>query len=238
MGAEGQAVQQGRGLLTRRILAVAALWTLSDIGFYTLLPALGLTLSYNQNAMAIALYYFYWIGLSFIWLWPVLSTWPRHARWATFQNTWASAALWTLFFLLAIGFAAYVMPELPAFDAQGRENPPDMPQADPWYFLPKSVDIFFQQLLVGALVLSLAEAGLRLRRMAWICAALFGASHLLLLLGGVPVGYVLRFTLMATVFGFVFPWLILRVRNGFAFSYMAHWSFYAGAVIIARLASA
>jgi hypothetical protein len=127
------------------------------------------------------------------------------------------------------------MHTLPPFNAAGRLNPPDLPQADPWYFLPKSVDILFQQLLVVALVLSLTGAGQSFRRVSQTCGALFGISHLLLLLGGAPVGYVVRFTAASTVFGLIFPWLLLRVRNGLAYSYILHWVFYAAALILSRI---
>jgi hypothetical protein len=217
------------------ISVVASLWVLSDLGFYFLLPFLGVTPDYNESGMAVALFYTYWTGLSVILFWPVYATWVDHARWPTFQRPLVSALVWTLFFAGAVVFVGWVMPALPPFDAEGLPNPPDLPQADPWYFLPKSVDILFQQLLVVAVVLSLTGAGQTFRRVSLSCGVIFGISHVLLLLGGAPVGYVVRFTAMATVFGLVFPLLLLRVRNGLAYSYMLHWMFYAAAVIIARV---
>jgi hypothetical protein len=53
---------------------VSALWILSDLGFYFLLPVLGVTPSYNENARAVALFYLYWIGLSITLFWPVYAT--------------------------------------------------------------------------------------------------------------------------------------------------------------------
>ncbi len=214
---------------------IAAIWVVSDLGFYFLLPILGVTPDYNASGMAVALFYSYWVGLSVILFWQVYATWAQHARWSTFELPAFSASVWTVFFVGAVGFVAWVMPKLPPFDAQGRENPPALPQADPWYFLPKSVDILFQQLLVVALVLTLAAQGRSMRRISVTCGLLFGASHVLLLLGGAPVGYVVRFTVLATLFGLFFPWFLLRVRNGLAYSYMMHWAFYAAVVIIARV---
>ena len=219
----------------RVIGLVAALWLASDLGFYVLLPAIGVTPDYNDSGMAVAVYYIYWIGLAVILFWPVLSRWPDHARWPTFERPAVSAAVWTLFFVGAVVFVGWVMPALPPFDAESRIDPPELPQADPWYFLPKSVDILFQQLLIVALVLTLVEARHSLRRVSVICGGLFGISHVLLLLGGAPVGYVVRFTVMATLFGLLVPWLLLRVRNGLAYSYMLHWMFYAATLIIARI---
>lgn len=214
---------------------VGGLWLLSDLGYYFLLPALGVTPDYNNTGMAVSLYYAYWIGLAAILFWPVYATWPRHSNARMFGRPVQSIVVWTLFYLAAVGYVGWVLPMLPPFDPTGRIDAPDLPRASPWYFLPKSVDILFQQMLVVALVLTLAGTGMRLRRIALTTALLFGASHVLLLLGGSPVGYVARFTVTATIFGFFFPWLLLRVRNGLAYSYMLHWVFYAATVIIARM---
>ena len=43
--------------LVRTLAQIAAVWAVSDIGFYGLLPALGLEPSYNTAAMAVTLYY-------------------------------------------------------------------------------------------------------------------------------------------------------------------------------------
>ena len=109
--------------------------------------------------------------------------------------------------------------------------------ADPWYFLPKSVDILFQQLLIVALVLALAQREHDLRRISVLCAILFGGTHLLLALGGVPLMYLIRFTIFATLFGFLFPYLILKVRNGLVWSYSLHWTYYAVTLVTAHTLS-
>lgn len=240
MPAATRTAPQAAGLLRRdgplpTALAVCLLWALSDVGFYLLLPGLGYASSYNAAPAAAAIYYVYWIGLAVILLWPVLSTWPDHSRWRAFGRPAVSMAIWTLLLGAAVFYVTRVVPALPPFDAGGRIAPPDMPQANAWYFLPKTIDILFQQILIGALVLALANAGLGLRRMAMLCGLLFGVTHLLLLLGGAPLGYTMRFTVFAAAFGLVFPVLFLRVPNGFAVSYAAHWGFYAVVVVVARL---
>lgn len=217
------------------VALIGFIWVLSDLGYYFLLPRLGITGGYTDNSMPIALYYFYWVGLCVVIFTPLYSTWQEHSRWGAFENPILSAAVWTVFFVSTVLFVGYVIPALPPFVPPPGVHPPELPFADPWYFLPKSVDILFQQLLVAALVLSLASFGYSFRRISITCAALFGASHLLLLFGGAPFGYVLIFSLVASVFGLVFPYLMLRVRNGLAYSYFAHWSFYAAVVMIARM---
>jgi hypothetical protein len=131
-------------------------------------------------------------------------------------------------------FAAYVLPQLPQFSAKQNIVIPELPLATPWYFLPKSVEILYQQLLVVALVLTLAAGQYSLRRISAFCAGLFASSHLLLAFGDVPWGYVARFTALAALFGLAFPFLILRVPNGFAYSYVVHWAYYATTVAMAR----
>jgi hypothetical protein len=107
--------------------------------------------------------------------------------------------------------------------------------ATSWYFLPKSIDILFQQLLIVALVLALAEQRYSVRSISILCAAAFGAMHVFLAFGGVPPGYVIRFMVSAAAFGLLFPYLILRVPNGLAYSYILHWAYYAISVVLPHM---
>ena len=107
--------------------------------------------------------------------------------------------------------------------------------ATPWYFLPKSIEILFQQLLVVALVLILSAQQYSIRRISIYSAALFGGIHILLAFGGVPIGYVIRFMVAASAFGFIFPYLLLRVPNGLAYSYVVHWLYYALSVVMPHI---
>ncbi|MCW5674193.1 MAG: hypothetical protein KIT15_06390 [Xanthobacteraceae bacterium] len=87
------------------------------------------------------------------------------------------------------------------------------------------------------MVLSLAAERLELRRISLYCALLFGAIHVLLAFGGLPIGYVIRFMIFASAFGAIFPVLILRVPNGLGYSYMLHWFYYAVTVLMPRFFS-
>ena len=227
-----------RPTLPRCLALVAAVWLVSDLGYYFLLPALGQKANYNDGPIATSLYYVFWCGIAVITFWPAYASWPRHAMWATFENRLTSIVVWSLAFAAAVLFATYVLPVLPHLDWRESWTPPELPLASPWYFLPKSIEILFQQLLVVALVLAMAEERYDLRRISLTCAALFGAVHLLLAFGDVPWGYVVRFALLATAFGFVFPYLILRVPNGFAYSYVVHWGYYAASIIMVRIVGA
>jgi hypothetical protein len=216
---------------------IAVIWTVSDIGYYFLLPALGQQSSYNQGPVAITLYYVFSVGIAVITFWPLYATWPLYARWATFENRLTSYVVWFLAFAGCALFAAYVLPLLPPISWTESWNPPEVRLATPWYFLPKSVEILFQQLLILAVVLALSAQHYSIRRISVYCALLFGAAHVLLALGGMPLGYMIRFMVAASAFGLVFPYLILRVPNGLAYSYIIHWLYYAMTVIMPHLFS-
>jgi hypothetical protein len=220
--------------LVQTVGAIAGLWAASDIGYYYLLPALGQRARYSDGPVAAALYYTFWVGIAVIAFWPVYASWPRYAKWATFESRLTSIVVWTIAFAASVLFAAYVLPQLPQFIAKKDVGVPELPLATPWYFLPKSVEILYQQLLVVALVLTLAAEKYSLKRISLWCAGLFAVTHLLLVFDDVPWGYVARFTVLASLFGLAFPYLILRVPNGFAYSYVVHWAYYATTVVMAR----
>jgi hypothetical protein len=198
------------------------------------LPALGHKTVYNDGPIAATLYYVFWVGIAVIACWPVYATWPRYANWATFENRLTSIIVWSLAFVGAVLFVAYVLPALPQFNWRETWDPPELPVATPWYFLPKSIEILLQQLLVVSLVLTLAAEKYSLRSISLYSAALFGGAHILLAFGDAPWGYVIRFATLAAIFGLAFPYLILRVPNGFAYSYAVHWAYYAMTVVMAR----
>lgn len=218
-----------RDPLVAIIVRIAAIWIVSDAGYYFALPALGVRPSYNAASVAIALYYFFWIGIA------VIAFWDLYKGWINFENRIASYAVWTLTFGGCTLFAAFVLPSLPPMNWTQNFDPPDLALATERYFLPKSMDILFQQLLIAALVLALAARDFSLKRISVYAAVLFGASHVLLALGGVPFGYVVRFMAAASVFGLLFPYLILRVPNGLGYSYILHWAYYAATVAMVRI---
>lgn len=230
--APGESVERAaiphQNRLVATIIRIAAIWIVSDAGYYFILPALGVHSSYNAASVGIALYYFFWIGIA------VIAFWDLYKDWAKFENRVASCAVWTLAFGGCTLFAAFILPQLPPANWTANFSPPDLALATEWYFLPKSMDILFQQLLIVAFVLALSVRDLSLGRISVYCAALFGASHVLLVFGGVPIGYVVRFMVAATLFGLWFPYLILRVPNGLGYSYMVHWAYYAVTVAMVR----
>ncbi len=221
--------------LLRNLGLIAAIWILSDLGYYFALPALSFEPNYNHDPIAAATYYVFWVGVAVITFSKICTSWRSFSQWELFENRPRSLALWAVFFALAITFTAYVLPGLPPFEWPPEWGPvPELPQAQPTYFLPKSFDILFQQILILALVLSLAREGFTLRHISLACGALFGGVHVLLMFDAVGWSYVVRFAVVATLFGLIFPVLILRVRNGLAYSYAVHWFYYALTVFLAR----
>jgi len=229
------AIDPQKAQLMRTLAQIAAIWTVSDAGYYFLLPALGVQASYNAGSIAVTLYYGFWVGIAVITFWPLYSSWPQYGRWSTFENRLTSYIVWSLSFAGCILFAAYVLPLLPPINWTESWTPPEVRVATPLYFLPKSIEILFQQLLVVALVLALSAQQYSIRKIAVYCALVFGGAHVLLAFGGVPLGYVIRFMISAAAFGFVFPYLILRVPNGLAYSYIVHWVYYAISVVLPHI---
>ena len=221
--------------LGRTLAQIAGIWALSDIGFYVVLPWLGLPARYNTDPVTVSVHYLYWIGIAVITFWPLYARWPRYGQWPTFENRLTSYLIWTLAFGGCAMFATFVLPSLPPLEWTEAWTPPELRVATSAYFLPKSVEILFQQLLIVAFVLCLAEQNISLLRISIYCALSFGATHLLLAFGGVPTAYVVRFMVSATVFGSIFPYLVLRVPNGLAYAYVIHWIYYAASVLLAHL---
>ena len=238
VGITREAVLTSDAPLASILVRIAAVWILSDLSFYLILPALGLTGSYNGGSVAVSVHYVYWTGIAIIAFSPLYAEWLRTSPRAAFEQRFTSYLLWSVSFAGFVLFAAYVLPLLPPPVWDQSWDPPEVRVATSLYFLPKSIEILFQQLLILALVLALAARGHSLRRICGICALAFGSMHVLLALGGMPTGYVVRFMVAATAFGLVFPILILKAPNGLAYSYILHWIYYAVTVAMPRLLAA
>lgn len=200
---------------------IATTWTLSSIGYYQLADFLGKPGGYNEGPRIFSIYYGVWCLIVFLIFHPALSAWAK--RCSPPEDRFAP-----LFMLTACAlFAFAVLPFLPEADIPTEENVSEIIIAQPWYFLPKSVEILFQQILMTALVVALAAQNLRLGQIALLTATLFGGFHLTLALDGANPFYVLRYTVAATLFGAITPYQMLKMRNGFVYSFSLHWGWYA-----------
>lgn len=216
-GTEYPAVRLGLALLS-----VAALWSASSYGYYALVDALGLESGYNEAPFAFAAYYMIWTGLAVLWFRQVLA--GSLVRRKIVAHAIAMAPLMLVFAI----FVAVVLPSLPPVSVwRAPSDPPEFMFASGWYYLPKSADILFQQVLVASMIYTAAQSKLRLMTISIGMGLMFGGFHLLLALDGFLPLYVARFTTAASLFGLVVPYLYLRLKHGFRWAYALHWSFYA-----------
>ncbi|MFZ2523185.1 MAG: hypothetical protein WAW92_02250 [Minisyncoccia bacterium] len=209
------------------IFQIASIWIVSDLSYQIIKNALDVDLSYNQNPAIVTAYYLFWILVT------LPAFWNIYIKWQMFKNevlTYTSV-------LFILGFIAtyfiYILPIFPSISwSPGWIPPSELTFSSGWYFLPKSTEIILQQLLVSALAFSFYNAGFNLKTTRLWCAGLFGSAHLLLIFGGPSLSYAVFFTFCATVAGYIFPYFILKVKNGFMYSYMLHWTFYAVIVLL------
>lgn len=208
--------------MVRAILIVATLWLVSSQAYYALVTALGLEGGYDNAPVLFATYYLAWAAVA-IWIFRALIADNLG------HTTLAREALVLLRVLAGFGlFVVYALPLLPKVsELRAPSEPPEFMFASAWYYLPKSADILFQQVLAAGLILTAARVGYRLWHIALGMALAFGGFHLLLAFDGYTPTYVTRFTLSATVFGAALPYLYLRLRSGFRWAYSLHWGFYA-----------
>ncbi|UYV37740.1 hypothetical protein N4R57_01060 [Rhodobacteraceae bacterium D3-12] len=212
------------------LLLVGAMWIASSWAYYALRSALALESGYDDAPILFAAFYLAWSGAALLLFRPSLS--PHISPRRLIGHAIALAPV----LLAYAGFVVFVLPLLPPVSTlRAPANPPEFMFASAWYYLPKSIDILFQQILVAALVLNAARARFSLPAISLGMAVLFGGFHLTLIFDGFTSLYVARFTLAATAFGLLIPFLYLRLRNGFRWAYGLHWSFYALDAVVTHL---
>lgn len=218
------------GLL--RILATLALtgviWSVSSVTYYWVLPPLDVDDGYNDAPFVFAAFYGGWVLVTYGAFGHLVPDWPSPPKLRAY--IYPAAGLITV-------LVAYVLLVFPSFQGAldyGSEGPHEPFVVSAAYFLPKTVEILLQQLLIAALVLRLRAEGFALWANALIVAVLFGGFHLTLGLIYSEPGVVAKVTFVATGLGLLAPLLILRVPGGFLFSCAVHWSFYAWLALIFR----
>lgn len=226
---ETESLNQKPYLITT-IIQAASVWIISDIGYYIFLPILGYGAGYNTTPLPITLYYLFWTLIAIF----AFKDQIRDRK--IISNKGEALALFTGGTFLVVLFFTYVIPTLKAITWTATLLPPsEILSATSWYFLPKSIDIFLQQILLLTIVTAFTDYKYSLRTTSFWCAGLFGGAHLLLVLGGGGFIYVSVFTVVAVVASFIFPYLLLEVKNGIVYSYFLHWFFYAAVIILTRL---
>lgn len=199
---------------------ILAIWTLINIGYHLVLPQFGIELNYNNTPFSTTLYFLFWIGIIVVYFWDVYGSWFKKA-FVIWSHIYLSLGLVVLVLTLS-----YYISLLPALD---RPLPPypDLFYATAQYFLPKSVEILVQQLLIVVIVLVLYNKFGSLKSTVIGYTVCFGGAHFaLFFLNDSTFSYPLIMTVSAFISSLVFPYLILRVKGGFIYSYLIHFVFY------------
>jgi len=200
---------------------VAILWTVANLGYYSILPALGVELSYNEAPIAIAIYFLLWAIIGVLFFWDLFSRWLK-----VDSRIWLYG-IGSLVFASTVWALLYALSIMPQPDGLVVAPFTDILFATPWYFLPKAVEILVQQVLITALVLSLDFRFDSLTKVVTAYVLTFGGAHVIMFaLSGAPTPYAAIMTTGAVLSSLVFPYLILRVKGGFVYSYIIHFMFY------------
>jgi len=218
----GISKHNARPLLIITLFRVGLLWVAANIGYYTLLPALGLELSYNTSPIAIAAYFMLWTVVS------IYLFWDYFYRWLLLeQKIWVYVVVCAAFTVLS-WIALYTLSQIPASSSFSFSTYTDLPLSTPWYFVPKFAEVLLQQVLVTALVLVLNARYRSLPQVMLAYAVFFGGAHVLFFVGSgnVPTVYATIMTIGSILSSLVFPRLILRVKSGFVYNFMIHLAFY------------
>ena len=203
------------------VLIVAGTWTLSSLGYFQLEPMLQAEIGYNDAPISFAVYYAFWAVRVLV---IFRQSFPRAGDLSvTPVRLGVMALMLTAFAIFAMG----VLPRLPQMEWTRTQSPVEFFWANSWYFLPKTVEILFQQILIAALVFALARLRLRTRTISLLVAGMFGAFHLTLALSYPNPVYVLRYSVAAALFGALVPWVLINLRHGFLITFGIHWAYYA-----------
>ncbi len=212
------------------VARIAAAWTLINVGYYFILPRFGLSLSYNSAPAIIALYY---LACVFVVMWHFRATFTV---WVGKGSDIWWYGLWSLAGAAGLCGLVYVFSLIPIL--QGPLSPPytDLLFATSWYFLPKAIEILIQQLLITVFVVETARCYPSLKKVVIGYIVCFvGAHAILFLLNGSPAPYAMIMTFAAFLTSFMFPYLILKIRGGFLYSYFIHFAFYIVLAVLLRV---
>ena len=218
MATEARSVALRKLLLT--VLVIAGAWTLSSLGYFQLEPILRAEVGYNDAPLEYAAYYGIWSIVVFM-------VFRRNfQKVGDLTPTPFRIGMLAVLALVFAGFALIVLPRLPEMEWTRTNSPVEFFWANSWYFLPKAVEILFQQILIAALVLALNDLDLRLWKISALVAILFGGFHLTLAFSYPNPLYVMRYSVAAACFGALAPWVLLRLRHGFLITLSVHAGYY------------
>lgn len=204
------------------LVAIALLWVASFLMFEFLPAYVGYPLSYGAHPFLSALYYAAWLG-------AVLAFYPHSLERLkpSFKGAWWVPL--TVVVVCTIAFYVYAIPLLTttAEISSIVAAHPDAPffSYGPLYFLPKTVEILFQQVLIIETIILIFSFFGTILRTSITFGITFGLLHTLSVLH-VPSDVSMATIVVAVLSGAVLPYLVLKVPNGVVYSFGLHWLFY------------
>ena len=206
---------------------IGAIWATFIIGYYFVLPLFGYTLGYSNSPVVITLYYLVCSMITIAYFWKTYMAWFRLDSHVILYAALSILFSFILWFLVAL-FSLIPLPQGLVLHTYS-----DVVLATPYFFLPKSIEIFIQQLFIAVFVLEVYMKYKDIRSVFigyFIC---FGGAHVLLfILDHASIRYSILMSTCAFLSTAIFPYLMLRVRGGFIFAYVIHFTFY---VVLATL---
>ncbi len=210
-----------RQTLVRSLFDVFAIWILANVGYFTLFPAIGYELDYNGSPISISVYFLLCAGFCIYYFWPL------------FKNSLVINERIRTESIISLGMATFIsallygLSHLPTLSGPANSPYTDILLSTPWYFLPKMAEILLQQILVAVLVLELFERLRSLYRTIIWYSIIFGGGHVLLYaFSDASSQHAAFMTLGALASALAFPYLLIRVRGGFIYTYTLHVLFY------------
>ncbi len=200
--------------LRLRLILISLVWLCSMGLLFTILPLFGFIVTYQEQPFFVAAYYLLWLGVLFL-------SFPHMSREVFFENSLRSYGILALFMAGVTLFYGYVLPDGSALSA----TVPDFMRGGVGYLLVKTIEILFQQVLIVLLVLTLASYRDDMWFVAKAYAFIFSIVHLALV-PRLGIAYTALFFGASLLSALVFPYIILKVKNGFVYSYIVHWSAY------------
>ena len=101
-----------------------------------------------------------------------------------------------------------------------------------YYVWAKPIDVLVQQLLIVLLVTRLNDLGASLNQITRLFVIGFGLIHIFQIFN-TDLVVALAYALMAIIYSYIFPRMILLVRNGYIYNFMIHLATYNLAAILA-----
>lgn len=94
-------------------------------------------------------------------------------------------------------------------------------QVSSYFIWAKPLDSLLQQIMIVVLVTKLSKQNVRMRSIAIFLATLFGVTHIFSMVY-IKLEVMLLVTLATTLFALFIPYLLLKVRNGYLYTFMIH----------------